>query len=389
MGNDIRSIIWVVILFIGCAIQAQNSFRNFGNLKVFENAHLGFHTNLVNDGPFDENKGWVGFYQHDKLSISGTLSPTFSDLEIAVENGLFINIPMNISNSLSFVYGDIFSPKLSTGIYTHIAGSAYYIGETDTAKANGYVAVDGQETFLFPTGDTTLLRPLGIEFMNGALAASCAYFFENPENPQNLSKQFPLQNKDSTLELVCATEFWDINTTGFVKVTLTWDELSTDISLLENKENLTVAGWNTEKQVWENLGVMNHGTYNSQREVTSTVFRADNYDIVTLAKGATTDILKISNYLLTTNNDGVNDSFIIEEIKDFPNNLLQIFNRHGVLVYTKENYKDEFKGMSNQKVVLGKTSELPSGIYFYIVILKDVQQKHQGYLYLSSSDGNK
>ncbi|NNK75509.1 MAG: gliding motility-associated C-terminal domain-containing protein, partial [Maribacter sp.] len=63
-------------------------------------------------------------------------------------------------------------------------------------------------------------------------------------------------------------------------------------------------------------------------------------------------------------------------------NSIQIFNRYGVMVYSKENYQNEFQGKSNRTSVIDKGSDLDSGIYFYIITLNDLKQKHQGYLYI-------
>ncbi len=45
------------------------------------------------------------------------------------------------------------------------------------------------------------------------------------------------------------------------------------------------------------------------------------------------------NSIVTPNNDGLNDSFTIEHIKNSPNNNLQIFNRWGIQLLNVQNYK--------------------------------------------------
>jgi len=63
--------------------------------------------------------------------------------------------------------------------------------------------------------------------------------------------------------------------------------------------------------------------------------------------------------LITPNDDGKNDYFIIKGIKTSENNSLVIFNRAGNIVYKKENYDNTWSGESNS----GK--KLISDTYFY------------------------
>jgi gliding motility-associated-like protein len=94
----------------------------------------------------------------------------------------------------------------------------------------------------------------------------------------------------------------------------------------------------------------------------------------------------------TPNGDAFNQYFNIENIEDiacYPTNNVQIYNRWGVLVYETKNYDNNtrrFEGISEGRVTVSKSEELPTGTYFYIIewttttgerIVKD------GYLYLT------
>jgi gliding motility-associated-like protein len=59
------------------------------------------------------------------------------------------------------------------------------------------------------------------------------------------------------------------------------------------------------------------------------------------------------------NNDGVNDTFVIEGVLANPDNQLTIFNRYGNQVYTKEGYRNDWDGTWNGR-------NLPDGTYFYL-----------------------
>jgi gliding motility-associated-like protein len=74
---------------------------------------------------------------------------------------------------------------------------------------------------------------------------------------------------------------------------------------------------------------------------------------------------------LSPNGDGINDFLIIEGIKDYPENKLQILNRNGILVFEVENYDNAlntFQGISNTRSLPGN---LPIGTYFYLLKYKD------------------
>src|SRR5690625_2288392 len=81
---------------------------------------------------------------------------------------------------------------------------------------------------------------------------------------------------------------------------------------------------------------------------------------------------------LSPNNDGYNDNLDLAFLHDKHGVAsLQIFNRHGLEVYSKDNYTDEWYGQSKDD----KT--LPVGVYFYIIKLKDGSVDITGNIYLN------
>ena len=73
--------------------------------------------------------------------------------------------------------------------------------------------------------------------------------------------------------------------------------------------------------------------------------------------------------VFTPNNDGINDSFMIDPIQLYPKNELVIFNRLGGEVYRKNGYNNEWRA----KGVL-------SGIYFYRLYIDKDQQSYTGWV---------
>lgn len=73
--------------------------------------------------------------------------------------------------------------------------------------------------------------------------------------------------------------------------------------------------------------------------------------------------LEISN-TLTPNGDGYNDTWWIGNIENYPANEVQIFNRYGQLIYSKEGYMNEWDGRY-------KGERLPNGTYFFVLKIKE------------------
>lgn len=71
--------------------------------------------------------------------------------------------------------------------------------------------------------------------------------------------------------------------------------------------------------------------------------------------------LKIHN-VITPNDDGINDYWIIRNIDLYPNNAVHIFDRDGRLVFSKLGYDNSWDGTLNG-------SPLPEDTYYYVLYL--------------------
>src|SRR5690606_18489916 len=84
------------------------------------------------------------------------------------------------------------------------------------------------------------------------------------------------------------------------------------------------------------------------------------------------------------NNDGINDYWEITGIEQYSDNVVQIFNRWGNLVFEIQGYDNSsniFNGYANRLKGLG-ASELPDGTYFFKININGVHSlsKTEGYL---------
>ena len=80
--------------------------------------------------------------------------------------------------------------------------------------------------------------------------------------------------------------------------------------------------------------------------------------------------------VMTPNEDGYNDTFIIPCVLNHPRSSLSVFNRWGDEVYFNSDYRNEWGGTYQEE-------KLPTGTYFYHLNLNDGNQtKMTGYIYL-------
>jgi gliding motility-associated-like protein len=374
--------LFILLFLLSKGLKGQ-AVHNFGNLQLHNKGLVGFHTGFINDGSFDDNLGLIGFYHSEEsLLISGSSSPTFYDFETAVERDLHLEVPISINNSLNFIYGNITSARNNKNVYTKITENAFYDGAVDMAKINGQTTVEGQKIFSFPVGNEDLIRPLLIEFIDGPFLAKCGYFHENPDFPESFSIGFDINRKDVDLNSIYAQEFWNVTTSGMIQITLNWNSDSNLESIVEDIENIMVAGWNKENEKWTNLGNFKYEGEIDKGWVTSNTFNANDYENFTFGFLNNLKNKDSGNIALTPNGDGANDFFVLKIVDEYPSNNLVIFNRDGLKVYEKADYQNEFNGIGNKKIIQ-KDQHLPAGVYFYILEIKEHNLKYQGYIYLA------
>ncbi len=378
---------WFMVIIVCLALStnalAQEPVHNYGNLKIHDNGAVGFHYDFINDGVSDDNKGLAGFYNSNSILISGAFRPIFQDMEIVVNNNLFLDVGVGITNNSNFVVGNVFTPRNLLDITLDYIDDAFYTGETDTTKVDGYSGITNKANFVFPIGDAGKLRPLEIFSTATDTEAKSAYFFEDPNNPSTFSLQFNTNERTDILTAVSTYEFWDLDADISSRIKLSWDADSNLNTFVDAIENLRIVGWNTQDGIWENLGGNSiTGDFNSG-ELTSDLFIPDDYSAITFGGSLSTDNIDLGNYLVTPNDDGINDVLYFDAVALSPNNELKIFNRWGRQVYYAENYENTFNGKANQNFVVVSNKNLPDGIYFYILTLKDIGIKHQGFLSLN------
>ena len=88
------------------------------------------------------------------------------------------------------------------------------------------------------------------------------------------------------------------------------------------------------------------------------------------------DDLLVSQFI-SDNGDGINDRFTVLKIENYPNAVLSIYSRSGILIYSKKNYQNTWPADHNKQ-------PLPEGSYYYQIDLDgNGAIAYKGWIYLT------
>ena len=75
--------------------------------------------------------------------------------------------------------------------------------------------------------------------------------------------------------------------------------------------------------------------------------------------------------LITPNGDGINDTWELDFLSEYPNHLIQVFDRTGRIVFEARNYQNDWDGKGMTKSGYVGQINLVNGVYTYIIDLGD------------------
>ena len=81
--------------------------------------------------------------------------------------------------------------------------------------------------------------------------------------------------------------------------------------------------------------------------------------------------------------DGVNDTWRIKNIENYPNNTVRIFNRWGNVVFEMDRYNNEDRAWSSNSTAGLVVGDVPDGTYFYLIELGTDRPPLSGYVVIN------
>lgn len=83
--------------------------------------------------------------------------------------------------------------------------------------------------------------------------------------------------------------------------------------------------------------------------------------------------------VISANNDGYNDDWIIEGVESFPQTFVVVYNTYGKEMYSSADYMNDWKGTY-------KGGRLPNGTYYYVVKQGGTGEEYKGTLTILGND---
>ncbi len=80
----------------------------------------------------------------------------------------------------------------------------------------------------------------------------------------------------------------------------------------------------------------------------------------------------------TPNGDGINDSWMIPGINNYPNSIVKVYNRWGHEVYATKGYQNDWNG-----VYKSNSEKVPSGSYLYVIDLGNGSALLRGWIFIN------
>ncbi|MFH6942853.1 gliding motility-associated C-terminal domain-containing protein [Flavobacterium sp. FlaQc-50] len=375
-------------------VSVYGDFINSVNGRFQNDGDVSFKQNFRNNGVVafnDKQNGYTRFTGSEIQNIEGTVESQFKNVQFLNTNrsNASFNLRGNISiDGMALFEKGILNNRDFGGAITFGFDAVNSLA-SDLSFVDGDVYKMGKSDFTFPIGTNKSYRRYIISGLDDVNILNVIYYNLNSD------ALYPHSAKEDEVELIADNEYWvidkDKNDKADIFISLSWSEDMSQSEIISDPKKIGIVKWNPESKKW----IVINSVSDLQSKVVTAVTKNDAKGIFTLAKikredtaGAGSD-LKTYN-AVSPNNDGVNDYFKIENIENYPNNTVEIYNRWGARVFKTNNYDSTgnvFDGFMAGKGIKVGTGKLPAGTYFYTIEYGTGADKKlntkSGYLYLS------
>ena len=376
-----------------------SDLNNAGSVGSYNQSTINFlgqrWNNLNGSRIVDESVGGLtGF--GGNIRFSGTNSPQFiNTLTPAQSNTGFPNITLANSQNLTLLGNDLLVRRsftfqsgkvilnsrnavMQNG--ANIAGfdnTKYFVTGTATSGGSLIRKTSGSQNtqIIFPLGSTVgSYTPASITYTGIAQDLKLRVFdnvydkatFGNPDNVNFVTKTWNLSltNLDPKANLILSVQH---NSTEEGSQ-FTADRTKSFISRYQSN----IEKWDSTNGTGVSPGIITTGSpvpgsYLNTRTISGGLGLNEYFSKSIVKENV------LANYRvpvgISPNNDGLNDKFVIENLKATDKVRIDIYNRWQSLVFRDSNYKNTFEGIGNQQGLVN--NNLPDGTYYYILHFND------------------
>jgi gliding motility-associated-like protein len=378
----------VMAIYMDYKNEASGNLINNGKIYVFQN--------WLNDGIVsynDSGSGTTFFSGSKEQFIEGASVSNFKNLvfdNLAELTPFHLKTTIAVGNNLDFKNGIINAIDYKGKVIFNEKAAHTNVG--NQSFVDGVVEKKGDESFEFPVGNELYFRPT-YHAANSSLANAydTQYFY------QNSNELHSHINKVEEILAINDKEYWNVTQEKGdedIVLSLTLDEKTTPPAFFNTGEDtqLVIVRWDEKQAKWVSDGGDVSDPNASADYLKLLTAKVGGYGIFTMGLIKKTppvaeDVIVYN--AISPNDDGLNDSFMIEGIANFPDNQVEIYNRWGVKVYEAKSYNETdvmFRGYSDGRATVKRGEKLPTGTYFYILKYntgKRVKER-TGYLYINN-----
>ncbi len=352
----------------------------YGNSGTFGSLSAGTDTITIRDAVMDVYDIIITITEPDELEVS------VSGEDVHCYGAATGNVTASVlGGTAPYSYLWNTTPAQTTSTATGLAAGTY---EVTVADANGCIATNSA-TILQPAIDMNVSITSVNVLCAGGESGSATAQVEGGLAPYTFSwNTVPEQTKESATDLsagnytVTVTDSYGCVKTGDVNITEPQDisiEAFTDVSSCPDSDDgaitLTITGGQSPyTTIWSD-GITTQNRIKVKPGTYSVVVTDQN----ACAKSLVVEVVYTWTFncvvipqVITPNNDGFNDEWIIKNIDLYPNAEIHVYNRWGEMVFSTKNLSDNpWDGRRDGKLV-------PTDSYHYILYLNDGSEPRSG-----------
>jgi len=350
-------------LFIaaGTTLAVEGDFVN--NEKVTNNGSLFISGAWINNKTYDAGSGtFVLSSPNDQIVNHNEQS--FTNLRIAGGGRKLFLANLTIEESLSLDDGILVAENDSKLI---IADGATIQGGSANSYLVGPLQRNGEGDLFFPIGSATEYLPATLRQTEG----------DEPQiTMRAYSNSFPFASLQN-VAIIDTSRFWEMETSNYEGAFLEL-EIPNDNDFDNIDDLVIIAAEDSVSETinlgqFEQSGTLNNGAITSEEQA---LFRF--YTLGALGNSERNTEITVFN-VITPNGDGRHDFLNIENISEFPNNVVTIYSRWGNQIYRTSGYNNNdivFTGIDDNG------AQLKTGNYHYVIDKGNGDKPIAGYLFI-------